>query len=255
MAGESKRERRRQEEGLSLPLPRVIELLQHGAIDVQGLVTWSSNYTFLVHVTDAEGKLVAIYKPARGERPLWDFETGSLCKREVAAYRVSRLLGWPNIPPTVLREGPQGLGMVQLFVDCYQDQHFFTLRARHPDAMREIAVFDALINNTDRKGGHVLLGRDGKVWAIDHGVTFHEYPKLRTVIWDFIGEPISARLMSDLCALDDKFQRRDPSLDALRECLTSAEMRALRERLKELISARIYPEPPEDWPHIPWPPV
>ena len=158
---------------------------RHGKIDVEGLVPWGSNYTFIVTIRHDGKQANAVYKPSRGERPLWDFPDGTLAFREVAAYLVSEALGFPNVPPTILRDGPQGIGMVQLYIEMVDGQHFFTLRDQHRDEMKRIAVFDAIINNTDRKGGHVLLGEDGKLWCIDHGVTFHEEPKLRTVIWDY----------------------------------------------------------------------
>lgn len=253
---ETPRPRRRKRAPEAILPERALELLTRGEIDIQGAVSWSSNYTFVVRVSDAQGETHAIYKPARGERPLWDFDEGTLCKREVAAYLLSVWLGFPNIPPTVLRsDGPHGIGSLQLLVETENQEHYFTLRGRYPAEMKRIAVFDALTNNTDRKGGHVLLGRDGQVWAIDHGVTFHEDPKLRTVIWDFVGEAIPEDLILQLCALQEDFSRRDPRAQKLREYLSPGEVTALRGRLAELISTRIFPAPPEDWPHIPWPPV
>jgi len=232
-----------------------LALLTRGTIDVEGLVPWGSNYTFLVTLRDDARTTLAIYKPSRGERPLWDFPTGSLAYREVAAYQVSRALGWPPIPPTILREGPEGIGMVQLFVEFEDAQHFFTLRDAHRDEMQRIAVFDALINNTDRKGGHVLLGADGKIWCIDHGVTFHEHYKLRTVIWDYMRQPIPAHIIADLSALRAHLTRGAALFDSLRELLSPREMRALRARLDDLIARGVFPEPAEDWPPVPYPPV
>jgi uncharacterized repeat protein (TIGR03843 family) len=231
------------------------EILTRGSINVQELVPWGSNYTFLVTLHDGERKASAIYKPSRGERPLWDFPDGTLAFREVAAYLVSRALGWPNIPPTILRDGPEGAGMVQLYIDMVDQQHFFTLRDKHRDEMKRIAAFDALINNTDRKGGHVLLGNDGKIWCIDHGVTFHEYPKLRTVIWDFSEQAIPRDLIEDLNKLRPCLTRGESLGDSLSQLLSPREMRALRERLDELTESRIFPKPSEDWPPVPWPPV
>jgi uncharacterized repeat protein (TIGR03843 family) len=224
-------------------------------MDVEGLVPWGSNYTFLVTIRDGARATLVIYKPSRGERPLWDFPTGTLANREVAAYRVSQALGWPNIPPTILREGPEGLGMVQLFVELVDGQHFFTLRDAHRAEMQRIAVFDAIINNTDRKGGHVLLGENGAIWCIDHGVTFHERYKLRTVIWDFTRQPIPAQLIADMGTLRSHLTRGDAVFDSLRELLSPREIRALRSRLDELIERGTFPEPPEDWPPVPWPPL
>lgn len=233
----------------------LVSLLSTGAINVQELVPWSSNYTFLVIISDNTRQVHAIYKPSRGERPLWDFPTGTLAKREYAAYMVSQALGWPNVPPTVLRDGPQGIGAVQLYVDTIEGEHYFTLRDDHREEMKKIAIFDAVINNTDRKGGHILMGRDGTLWCIDHGVTFHEHPKLRTVIWDFTQEPIPAQMLVDLSLLKAKLVRPDPLAQSLAPLLSRREIDALCQRIGDLIAGGVFPEPPEDWPHIPWPPI
>jgi uncharacterized repeat protein (TIGR03843 family) len=145
---------------------------------------------------------------------------------------------------------------VQLFIETVDQQHFFTLRQAHRDEMKHIAAFDALVNNTDRKGGHVLLGTDGCIWCIDHGVTFHEYPKLRTVIWDFTEQHIPEEILKDVCQLQSRLRRQDDDLpNALAGLITRREMKALRERIDEMIERGVYPTPPEDWPPVPWPPV
>jgi uncharacterized repeat protein (TIGR03843 family) len=231
-------------------------LLTRGEIAMEGMVPWSSNYTYLVTIKLDEREAYAIYKPQCGERPLWDFETGSLCKREVAAYELSAYLNFPNVPVTILRdEAPQGYGMVQQFIDHKRRENFFTVRDKCREEMQKMAVFDALINNTDRKGGHVLADQQGTIWAIDHGVTFHEDPKLRTVIWDFIDEPIPGPLLMQLEKLRAALKSNEGIRATLEELLSGAEMRALTMRLNQLLRARVYPAPPEDWPHIPWPPV
>jgi hypothetical protein len=231
------------------------EMLAHGEMELDEMVPWGSNYTFMATIHNGARKINVIYKPCKGERPLWDFPTGSLANREYAAYLVSDALGWPNIPPTILRDGPHGFGMVQLFIPFVDGQQFFTLRASHRDEMKRIAVFDAIINNTDRKGGHVLLGEDEKIWCIDHGVTFHEYPKLRTVIWDFVGQPIPRSSLTDLQKLQACVARGEPLTSSLSELLTNREVKALRQRIVELIETGVFPQPPEDWPAVPWPPV
>ncbi len=232
------------------------EFLTRGEIALEGMVPWSSNYTYLVRIQWKEQEEYGIYKPQCGERPLWDFETGSLCKREVAAYELSAFLNFPNVPVTVMRaDAPQGLGMVQQFIEHKRRENFFTLRDKCRDEMQRIAVFDALINNTDRKGGHILLDQNGTVWAIDHGVTFHEDPKLRTVIWDFIDDPIPELLLNQLEALRAALKPNEPLRTTLEPLLSRAELRALTLRLNQLLKNRVYPSPPEDWPHIPWPPV
>jgi hypothetical protein len=233
----------------------VVGLLEAGEMELQGLIPWSSNYTYLARVHTGSRELLAVYKPSCGERPLWDFETGTLCNREVAAYLISAELGWPNIPPTVLREGPMGLGALQQFIAFKRRENFFTLRDRCREEMLKIAAFDALVNNTDRKGGHVLEDQAGTVWCIDHGVTFHEDPKLRTVIWDFVDEAIPDALVVDLEKLRSKLKGNEELRGKLDPFISRNEQRALDSRLARLLRERVYPSPPEDWPHIPWPPV
>jgi uncharacterized repeat protein (TIGR03843 family) len=222
--------------------------LASGDLEVLGLMPNASNAAVLVRLQDGS---LAVYKPRRGETPLWDFPEGSLCNREVAAYVVSRELGWPDIPHTVLREGPLGPGAVQTFIDFDPQEHFFTLVERMPEVFRRFALFDLVVNNADRKSGHCLLGADGRVWGIDHGVCFHEEPKLRTVIWDFAGEPVEESLASDLSQLERKLD--EPALrEELLSLIAPGELDALRIRLRELLSARIYPEPGRGRP-FPWP--
>ena len=173
-----------------------LSVLAHGEIEVQGRMPWSSNGTFLPPWPSTACDLPAIYKPHRGERPLWDFPDG-LYQREVAAYELSEALGWDLVPETVLRaEAPLGIGSLQRFVDADFEQHYFTLLEQpvHHAALRAMAAFDLVANNADRKGGHCLIDADGHVWGIDHGLCFHIEPKLRTVIWDFGGEPLPAEL-------------------------------------------------------------
>src|SRR5512135_1280670 len=229
---------------LEIALPELLSLLRTGTLSVQELVPWSSNYTFFVIVSSGSHQVPAIYKPSRGERPLWDFPTGTLAKREYAAYLVSAALGWPHLPPTVLRDGPQGIGAVQLFIDAVEGEHYFTLRDDHREEMKRIAVFDAVINNTDRKGGHILLGKDGMLWCIDHGVTFHEHPKLRTVIWDYTQEPIPPTILSDLVMLQGKLNRADPLARQLAPLLSGRELDAMCKRIEELLDSGVFPEPP-----------
>jgi len=160
---------------------------------------WSSNGTYLVEICSDSDPMRAVYKPGRGERPLWDFPDG-LYRREVAAYVVSEALGWGLVPETVLRDGPLGPGSLQRFVDADFSQHYFTLLEfpEHHDALKAICTFDLLANNADRKGGHCLLGTDNRVWSVDHGLCFHTDPKLRTVMWDFEGMPVPEHLVADL---------------------------------------------------------
>jgi uncharacterized repeat protein (TIGR03843 family) len=237
-----------------ISLERALKLLEQGDIELHGLLPWSSNYTFLVQVSDEELKALAVYKPSRGERPLWDFPEGTLALREMAAYVVSQALNWGLVPPTVLRQGPHGPGMVQLYVDVDHEQHYFTFGERHVEEAQRIAVFDALINNADRKAGHVLEDEQGHVWAIDHGVCFSPDPKLRSVIWDFAGQPIPSDILDDLRALREQMGQRSSFLRALEKLLAPQEIEAMRRRLDRLIARRKFPNPGPDR-HYPWPPI
>jgi hypothetical protein len=228
--------------------------IESGSLELLGLLPNSSNYTFLARATAGDDEMLAVYKPHRGESPLWDFAEGSLGRREVAAYLVSKALGWPNVPATVLRDGPEGPGSVQLFVPFDPGEHFFTLQERYPDAFREIAAFDLIVNNADRKGGHCLLGEDGQVWAIDHGVCFHDEPKLRTVIWDFMDEPIPPSLVQAIGSFGDALATGRPPCEQIAGLLTDVEMAALRRRIDAVVATPRYPTPTGDRPY-PWPPV
>ena len=240
----------------SISLERALDLLAHGEIALQGQFPWSSNYTFLVSLSDAASRLLAVYKPTEGERPLWDFDPGSLCRREVAAYLLSQALSWPDIPPVVLRDGPFGVGSVQLFVEADYEQHYFTLRQR-PEltpAFQRIALFDHIANNADRKGGHVLLGAEGVIWAIDHGLTFHNEYKLRTVIWEHAGRPIPPEWLAELAELRVTLAAEDaPLRQALLQLLSPPEVVALRARLNLLLRRGVFPLPRRDWRNTPYP--
>lgn len=177
-------------------------ILRDGEIEVLGQMPWSSNTTLLCDV-EREGVIVqAVYKPHRGERPLWDFPSG-LYRREVACYELSKAVGWDLVPPTVLVDGPVGPGSLQLFIPCNFEEHYLTMQdePRHLEAFQRLTAFDMVANSTDRKSGHVLLGKDGHIWAIDNGLSFHVEFKLRTVLWDFAGDPLPAAVRDDLVAL------------------------------------------------------
>jgi uncharacterized repeat protein (TIGR03843 family) len=233
----------------------VSSTIETGELEILGLLPNSSNYTFLARATGAQGEQeLAVYKPQRGETPLWDFPTGTLCRREVAASVVAEALGWPDVPTTVLRDGPEGTGSVQRFVPFDPMEHYFTLQDRYPGTFRSIAAFDLAVNNADRKGGHCLLGEDGRVWTIDHGVCFHEEPKLRTVIWEFMGEPIPDALVADLRRLGEALAAGASPCDRLATLLVTEEMAALRRRIGVIVAEPVFPSPSGDRPY-PWPPV
>lgn len=237
----------------------VIKMLLEGEIEVQGLFPWSSNYTFLaklVHPAD-ERELVAVYKPCQGERPLWDFPEGTLCRREFATYLVSLVLGWPRIPPVVFREdGPHGAGSLQLFVDADFEAHYFNMRhsSSFTEDFRRMALFDFIVNNADRKGGHCLKDKQGQIWAIDHGLTFHTDPKLRTVIWEFSDEAVPPPLAADLERLQKMLHGSSELCGILEEVLSPTEVRAFKKRINILLKRAVFPE----WypgHNVPYPPI
>ncbi len=233
---------------------RVLEILRKGQLELVGQFTWGSNFTFLVKVHGEDEELEAVYKPRRGERPLWDFPAETLAGREVAAYLVSGALGWELVPPTVFRgDGPYGAGSLQLRVDHDSDLHYFNFDAATRQRLRPVAVFDLLMNNADRKGGHILLEKTGKIWLIDHGVCFHAEPKLRTVVWDFVGEPIPEDLLEDVREFASRLQANSELRTQLAEFLSEEENDAMQARANELLSARRYPAIPEDQRAVPWP--
>jgi hypothetical protein len=228
-------------------------LLERGELQLRGLLPRASNFTFLAEVADGGRGLPVVYKPRAGETPLWDFPDGTLCNREVAASIVADALGWPSVPPTVLREGPHGPGSVQLFVDADPREHYFTLRERYPEAFRAVAAFDVLAGNGDRKSGHCLLGSDGTVWAVDHGLCFNARPVLRTVIWDFAGEPVPSGLVADLHRIEGEL--RGGSLGAaLAPLLDPDEIDSAAERAGALAGAGVFPAPGPGR-SVPWPSV
>ena len=200
-------------------------------LEVLGLLHGSSNYTFLARLEPhPPAGLLAVYKPARGESPLWDFEAGSLYRREVAAYELSKVLGWPRIPPTVLRrQGPHGKGALQLFIDADR-RHFLEQQTTRRDIWAQVALFDVIANNADRKSGHCLFDAQDEVWVIDHGLTFHVDQKLRTVIWDFSGEPLPQELCGDVERALSEVEKGSlaKALDGL---LSPPEIRMLKRRL------------------------
>jgi uncharacterized repeat protein (TIGR03843 family) len=227
--------------------------LVEGDMRVLGLMPNSSNYTFLARCRCDDEEVKAIYKPQRGEIPLWDFPEGTLHRREVAAYEVARALGWPHVPPTVLRTGPEGPGSAQLYVEHDPEQHFFTLEHERAEEFRRIALFDLVANNADRKAGHCLLAADGTIWVIDHGVCFSDEPKLRTVIWDFVGEPVDPALRADLERLREAFGGGLGR--TLGRLLAPEELAAMDARVAELLRAGVFPEPIPGTRPFPWPPI
>jgi uncharacterized repeat protein (TIGR03843 family) len=235
----------------SKPHRDVMGLLERGELEPLNVLPQASNYTFLARVSEGGDEMLAVYKPRDGEAPLWDFPQGTLCKREVAAYVLAEALGWPNVPQTVLRDGPQGVGSVQRFVAFDPNQHYFTMREERADEFRRVALFDIVANNADRKAGHCLLAETGDIFVIDHGVCFSDEPKLRTVIWDFLKEPIPEAMLADLRALQPRLHS-GAARDRLAALLSTDEVRAVEHRLADLIMLGRFPEPGPGRPY-PWP--
>ncbi|MFF8276373.1 SCO1664 family protein [Streptomyces lateritius] len=263
------------------PTVPVVDLLAEGELTVRGQVREASNAVLHCSVAHEGEAAFCVYKPVAGERPLWDFPDGTLAQREVAAYVLSEETGWGLVPPTVLREGPYGEGMVQLWIEADpgvnllaltegeeagegwkavgpaqvgEDRTALLVHADSPD-LRRLAVLDAVINNGDRKGGHLLPAPDGRLYAIDHGVTFNVDDKLRTLLWGWAGEELTAEATEVLDRLDASLAPGTPLTTRLAELLTPAEVDALRGRVTRLLTTGRHPEPSGQWPAIPWPPV
>lgn len=229
-------------------------LLRDGRLEVEGRLVEATNMTLYCSVRLGALAAACVYKPVRGERPLWDFPDGTLAFREVAAFEVSAVTGWRVVPPTVYRDGPYGPGMCQLWIDADPEADLMALiRSRQP-ALRRMSVFDAVVNNADRKGGHLLPLADGHVYGVDHGVSFSAEDKLRTVLWQWRGKPLPRDAMNVLARLQRDLEqgllgRR------LRELLTLAEVEATWSRVRRLLDTGLHPLPSREWPALPWPPI
>jgi hypothetical protein len=234
--------------------PDIIDVLREAEMEEDAVMAAGSNYVYLLKMRHpAAGEGYAVYKPQRGEAPLSDFPDGTLYTRECAAYVVSEALGWHLIPPTIAREGlSSGIGALQVFIEHDPAQNYFTLRESRVDEMKRIAVFDWVTNNADRKGGHCLLARDGRMWCIDQGLTFHTDDKLRTVIWDFQGQPVPPSLLDEVRAFGDRLDSDTMLRSQLLELITEAEFARLEERVALIDRVRVYPAPPAYRPY-PWP--
>jgi uncharacterized repeat protein (TIGR03843 family) len=237
-----------------------LEILQNGEVSVRGEFLWGSNYTFLADVELEGVKVACVYKPSKGERPLWDFPVATLAKREVAAYRVSEALDWQLVPPTVYRDhGPLGAGSLQLYIDHDPEYHYFNFSPEDRQKLRPTVLFDLVINNADRKGSHILRDDSAHLWLIDHGVSFHIEDKLRTVIWDFVGEPIPEVLCTSLTdfAMRLKPANGQPSAlaSSLMPYLSRGEVRALGGRAERLADSGRFPAPDPYRRAFPWPQI
>jgi uncharacterized repeat protein (TIGR03843 family) len=244
-----------------------LDLLSSGNLEVEGRLVDASNATLYCLISvpgHPQGpqqrqvgarQVACVYKPVAGERPLWDFPTGTLAGREVAAYAVSRAAGWDVVPPTVLRDGPFGPGMCQLWIDYDADTDLIALSRRMDHAgLRDMAVFDAVVNNADRKIGHLLPVADGHLYGCDHGVCFAEDYKLRTVLWQWRGKSLPRRSLEALRRLKTEFAEGGLT-DELTPLISASEIDATKLRIDTLLKHRVHPQPPTDWPAVPWPPV
>ncbi|MDP6793460.1 MAG: SCO1664 family protein [Anaerolineales bacterium] len=232
--------------------PDVLTTLRAGELTLRGLFSAGSNYTFLAEVVLRERCIQAVYQPTTGEQPLWDFPSGTLAKREVAAYLVSHALGWELVPPTVYRDGPHGPGSLQQFIEFQPGGHYFNFTGTEKAACRRVAAFDYVINNADRKSSHVMRGPDGRMWLIDHGICFHSEYKMRTVIWDYAGELLPDGLGTDLENLADDVRAGGVLADSLRHLLSEDEIGALRLRTRTLVLSGSLPRPVQQH-NYPWP--
>jgi len=236
----------------ALSLEDALRLLRDGTMTVEGRILDASNATLYCTITLDDVESACVYKPISGERPLWDFPTGTLAYREVAAYAVSAATGWDIAPPTVLRDGPFGPGMVQLWIDVDETVDLVALaRSDHPQLQR-MAVFDAVVNNADRKGGHLLPTADGHVFGVDHGVCFSVEDKLRTLLWQWRGRRLPDEALDTLSAVRALLE--GPLRETLCTLLAPREVAATVVRVDRLLTTSRYPQPSEEWPAIPWPP-
>lgn len=239
------------------PIPEeiAIPVLREGRVKLIGQFTWGSNYTLLTRVSLGDTSLLAVYKPARGERPLWDFPERTLARRETAAYIISQALGWALVPPTVYRKLPLGTGSLQLYIPHDPEYHYFNFNREDIQSLRPMAVFDLLVNNADRKGSHMLMDANHHLWGIDHGVCFHTEPKLRTVLWDFAGEPIPQNLIDDLERFILLLGEHNDHWTQLEPYLRKNERYALLDRAKNLIKEGVFLQPDDRRRWYPYPPI
>ena len=229
-----------------------LELISVGTLEVIGRLVDASNATLYGEVSNGAESIKVIYKPIAGERPLWDFQDGNLASREVAAYKVSEIAGFHLVPRTVLRDGPFGLGSVQEWIEQEESADVIALGQSDSPAIRSLALFDVLINNTDRKFGHILLDKESRIFGCDHGVTFHAETKLRTVLWQFAGLELTSEELNKLSVFKSYLEANSHEFAKL---LNTEEITALHGSCEKLLQEKLFPYPSEEWPAVPWPPV
>lgn len=229
----------------------VLEVLANGTLIVTGRLIDASNATLLAKCSYKDINIKCIYKPIAGERPLWDFPDGNLAHREFAAFLISKYSDLNVVPLTILRDGPFGVGMVQEWIDIDTSVDLANFFSSDDPRLRKMALFDAIINNTDRKIGHLLPHVNGSVYGCDHGVTFHKENKLRTVLWQWAGDSLSDEEMQILSSLLNKIE--NDQLENLEDLITHTELNALIFRIEDLLKTKTFPLPNPEWPAIPWP--
>ena len=237
---------------VTFELDEVLRLLREGELEVEGRLVDASNATLYCSATLDGVTAAVVYKPVRGERPLWDFPDGTLAGREVSAYLVSAATGWDVVPPTVMRDGPFGPGMVQLWMDADPAVDLSEFVRRDVPALRRMAVFDAVVNTADRTGGHIIPMPGGHVYGVDHGICFSVDPKLRTLLWRWAGKRLPDEAVAVLERLGDEL--RGDLGEQLHEHLTRREVRCTQQRVAEMLRTGRHPEPSGEWPALPWPP-
>lgn len=225
--------------------------MSEGTLTVTGRLVDASNATLFGTIADGEDEVRVIYKPVAGERPLWDFPDGNLAQREYAAFLVSEIGGWNLVPLTILRDGPFGIGMVQQWIDIDESIDLALFYREDHQSLRAMVLFDAVVNNTDRKIGHLIPSPDGKLFGCDHGVTFHEEDKLRTVLWQWASQKLSEQELEQLQKLRQSLISKEELFTSL---ISDIEFKALLGRVDRLLHEKTFPEPSDEWPAVPWPP-
>ena len=244
------------EPAIDLSVPAAAEVLNHGEMRIVGQFANSSNYTFLAELSLGDQKVQAVYKPVRGEYPLWDFPDHTLAKREAAAFVLSEWLGWHLVPTTVFRRSaPMGAGSLQVYIEHQPEHHYFNFSTDEIQVLRPIALFDLIVNNADRKGSHLFFDGGKRLWCIDHGLCFHRQDKLRTVIWDFMGESVPEALLADVARAQAPLRRGGELFTQLHPYLSIPEIQMLGRRIAAVMETPLFPQPPNDRRAFPYPPL
>jgi uncharacterized repeat protein (TIGR03843 family) len=235
-------------------LKTILEILKKGTLKIEGQLIVGTNYTFLTSVDFDHNHIQAVYKPEKGEIPLWDFPAHTLANRETAAYIISEALNWNFVPPTIIRsDAPLGRGSLQFFIPHDPRLNYFTFSDDIKHSLKKVVAFDLVVNNADRKGSHIILDQKGQIKLIDHGICFHQDPKYRTVIWDFIGESIPTLLIKDIARLGRLVKTESPEIKDLDDLLSKKEISALVARINQILKDPFFPGPNKNYRPFPYP--